>query len=161
MRDFASQGLWPFSDDMFNFMGKNIIGSMLYASTQPEGELLSNRNGTRTTKHIHVRSDNAELELSHILHVVQKSVEFSGTFVADHHYKHVLTAPARCSQIQNLSCTWCFARLYYNSRGRWTVGRTPLIRAPIGFYAEGTCFQSSIWRWSGNILDIRNISIDC
>ena len=38
---------------------------MLYASTQPEGELPSNRYGTRTTQHIHVRS------------VVQKSVEFS------------------------------------------------------------------------------------
>ena len=31
---------------------------MLYASTQPERELLSNRYGTRTTQHIHVRSDN-------------------------------------------------------------------------------------------------------
>ena len=31
---------------------------MLYASTQPEGELLSNRYGTRTTQRIHVRSDN-------------------------------------------------------------------------------------------------------
>ena len=29
------------------------------------------------------------------------------------------------------------------------------------FLCKSTCFQSSIWRWSGNILDIRNISIDC
>ena len=42
---------------------------MIYASTQPEGELLSNRYGTRTTQRIHVRS---------APHVVQKSVEFSG-----------------------------------------------------------------------------------
>ena len=31
---------------------------MLYASTLPERELLSNRYGTRTTQHIHVQSDN-------------------------------------------------------------------------------------------------------
>ena len=29
------------------------------------------------------------------------------------------------------------------------------------FLFKSTCFQSSIWRWSGNILDIRNISFDC
>ena len=40
------------------FLGKKHIKFMHYASTQPEGELLSNRYGTRTTQHIHVRSDN-------------------------------------------------------------------------------------------------------
>ena len=40
---------------------------MLYASTQPEGELLSNR-----------------YELSHILHVVQKAVELSGVGLLTH-----------------------------------------------------------------------------
>ena len=92
MRDFASQGLWSFPDDIFNFfvgepvennwgktggvwfsliwsqfqflvtidyfLGKKHIDSMLYASTQPEGELLSSRYGRWTTQHIHVRSDN-------------------------------------------------------------------------------------------------------
>ena len=29
------------------------------------------------------------------------------------------------------------------------------------FLCKSMCFQSSIWRWSGNILDIRNLSIDC
>ena len=39
------------------FLGKK-HKSLLYASTQPERELLSNRYDTRTTQHIHVRTDN-------------------------------------------------------------------------------------------------------
>ena len=40
------------------------------------------------------------VELSHILHVVIKSVEFSGVGSLNplDHYKLVLTVPARCSQ---------------------------------------------------------------
>ena len=34
------------------FLGKKHIESMLYASTQPEGELLSNRYGTQTTHYM-------------------------------------------------------------------------------------------------------------
>ena len=51
---------------------------MLYASTQPE-QLLSNRYGTLTTQHVHVRLDNVnECWIIPYPHVVQKSVEFSG-----------------------------------------------------------------------------------
>ena len=75
---------------------------MLYASTQPEGELLSDRYGTWITQHIYMYDQTTSVELSHILQVVQKSVEFSGVgSLMTHplgHYKHVLTAPARYSQ---------------------------------------------------------------
>ena len=48
---------------------------MLYTSTYPEGESLSNQYGTRNT---YMYDQTTSVELSHILHVVQKSVEFSG-----------------------------------------------------------------------------------
>ena len=70
---------------------------MLYASTYPEGESLSNQYGTRNT---YMYDQTTSVELSHILHVVQKSVEFSGvgSLTPLDNNKHVLTAPARCSQ---------------------------------------------------------------
>ena len=45
---------------------------MLYASTQPEGELVHESRNT------YMYDQTTSVELSHILHVVQKSVEFSG-----------------------------------------------------------------------------------
>ena len=59
------------------FLGKKHIEPMLYASTQLEGKLLSNRYGTRTTQRIHVWWDN-ECWIIPYPHVVQKSIEFSG-----------------------------------------------------------------------------------
>ena len=109
-------------------LGQKHIESMLYASTQPEpaeGELLSNRFGTRTTQHIHVRSNN-ECWIIPYPHVVQKSVEFSGVGSFTH---QIIINTYGCSgalfTIQNLACTWCLARLY-NSRGRWTIAESKL-----------------------------------
>ena len=52
---------------------------MLYASTQPEGELLYKVTDTVHEPHNTYMYDQAtSVELSHILNVVQKSVEFSG-----------------------------------------------------------------------------------
>ena len=52
---------------------------MLYALTQPEGELLSNRYDTiHEPRNTYMYDQTTSAELSHIPHVVQKSVEFSG-----------------------------------------------------------------------------------
>ena len=78
------------------------------------------------------------VELSHIPHVVQKSVEFSGVgsfidpleglwFVDPlDHYKHVLTAQASCSKykISHVHDVW---RDYIIAcRGRWTIAESKL-----------------------------------
>ena len=48
---------------------------MLYASIQPEGELLSNRYTEHEPRNTY---QTTSVELSHIPHVVQKSAEFGG-----------------------------------------------------------------------------------
>ena len=163
MQDFASHGLWPFPDDIFNFfvgellknnwgktggvlvskrmltwfsliwsqfqflvtidyfLGKKHIESMLYASTQPEGELLSDRYGTRTSQHIHVRSDNECWNIPYPLHCTKS--QLSSAVLVRWPIRSLQTH-TNCAgalfTIQNLTCTWCFARLY-NSRDRWTI----------------------------------------
>ena len=53
---------------------------MLYALTQPEREFLSNQYGTRTTQHMYDQVFNFPIAL----HVVHKSVEFSGVVSFTH-----------------------------------------------------------------------------
>ena len=74
---------------------------MLYALTQPkimEGELLTDT--VHEPRNTYMYDQTTSVELSHILHVVQKSLEFSdvGSLNPLDHYKHVLNAPARCSK---------------------------------------------------------------
>ena len=53
------------------FLGKKHIESMLYASTQPEGELLSITDTVHEPRNTYMYNQTTSVELSHILHVVQ------------------------------------------------------------------------------------------
>ena len=67
---------------MFNFLTSDrlntTIESLLYASTQPKESCYTVTDTVHEPRNTYMYDQTTSVELSHILHVVQKSVEFSG-----------------------------------------------------------------------------------